>query len=131
MGMSASVIKKFVEEDHKDEVIMVTCDNQHIFYHNAHMNLPIIWDWDNELLIAIEPNDEAIDQNKHPMQITQVSFDEIQYLTAYIDRNAAIKFINENITDEAKKEEAKVILQKVAPGVMGPKTLQGKDLGRF
>ena len=124
MSMTKEVIKKFVEEDHKDHVIMVTCDNEHKFYHNAHGNVPIIWDWDNDVFIAMEPNDELTDQNKHPMQITKVALEEIQFLTAYVDRITALNFITENITDETKKKESLALLQKVAPGTMGPRTLR-------
>lgn len=124
MSMTKDVIKKFVEEDHKDHVIMVTCDNEHKFYHNAHGNLPIIWDWDNDVFIVMEPTDEVVDQNKNPMQITKVALEEIQFLTAYVDRIDAINFIRQNITDEKKKEEALSLLQRVAPGMMGPRTLR-------
>ena len=132
MSMTKEAIRKFVEEDYKDFVIMITCDNEHKFYHNAHGNPPIIWDWDNNVFIALDVNDdEIIDQNKHPMQVTMVSLDEIQYLDAYIDKATAIDFINKNITDETKKEEVKALLKKVAPAMMAPRTLSGKNLGEF
>ena len=131
MGMTTAVIKKFVEEDHKGQVIMVTCDNEHKFWHNASSNPSIIWNWDKEYFIALETNDEVVDQNKHPMQVTQVSFGEIQFLTAYIDKVSTLDFINKNITDEKEKEKVKNLLQKVSPSMMGPRTLDGKNLGRF
>ena len=134
MGMSTAVIKKFIEEDHKDHAIMVTCDNEHKFWHNTSSNPSLIWNWDKEYFIALESNsDEVVDQNKHPMQVTQVSFDEIQFLTAYIDKVSAIEFIKNNITDEDEKEKVKNLLYKVAPSMMGPRTLRdnGEKLGRF
>ena len=124
MSMTTDAIRKFVEEDYKDFVIMVTCDNQHVFYHNAAGHPPIIWDWDNEVLLALDTTDEVIDQNKHPLQITMVALEEIQFLDAYIDKATALKFINEKFTDEDQKSMVKTLLNKVAPGSMGPRTLR-------
>ena len=124
MSMTKDAIRKFVEEDYKDFVIMVTCDNEHKFYHNASKNPSIVWDWDNDLFLALDINDEPIDQNKHPMQVTQVSLEEIQFLDAFIDKEAALKFISEKYTDDEDKAVAKAILQKAAPGVMGTRTLR-------
>lgn len=124
MSMTKEAIRKFVEEDYKDFVIMITCDNEHKFYHNATGLPPIVWDWDNNVFISLDTSDIINDQNKHPMQVTMVSLDEIQYLDAFIDRITALNFINQNITDEAKKQEIKSLLQKVAPGTMGFRTLR-------
>ena len=124
MSMTKEVIRKFVEEDYKDFCIMVTCDNQHIFFHNAHGNPPIIWDWDNNVLICMDVTDELADQNKHPMQITMVALEEIQFLDAFVDKATALKFINEKITDEEQKAVSKAYVQKAAPGQMGPRTLK-------
>lgn len=124
MSMTTDVIKKFVEEEYKDFVIEVTCDNEHRFYHNAAGKPPIIWDWTNEVFMVLEPNHVVNDQNKHPMQITKVALEEIQFLTAYVDKVTVLKFINDNITDEDKKKETKEYLQKLAPAMMGPKTLR-------
>ena len=124
MSMTKEAIKKFVEEDYKDFAIMVTCDNEHKFYHNVYGNPPIIWDWDNDVFITLSVSDEIIDQNKHPMQVTMVALEEIQFLDAYIDKPTVLKFITENITDENKKQETLKLLNKVAPGMMGPRTLR-------
>ena len=122
--MTTDVIRKFVEEDYKDCVIQVRCDNQILFYdHTAH-NSPVIWDWDNECFMVIEPNDEIIDQSGHPMQIRLIALDQIQELIAYVDTITALDFINKNITDEAKKEEVKAMLGKVRPAMMSPKSLR-------
>lgn len=121
--MTTEVIKKFVE-DHKDFVIEITCDNQHIFYHNAAGRPPVIWDWDNEVIIVLEPNVVMTDQNRYPMQITQVALNEIQFLTAFIDKAKALEFISKYITDEDKKKETKEFLYKLAPSTMGPRTLR-------
>lgn len=124
MSMTKEVIKKFIEEDYKDHVVLVTCDNEHKFYHNAHGNPPIIWDWDNDRFLVLETNNDIIDQNQNPVTITSVALEEIQFLTASVDMITALDFINENITDEAKKEEIKKVLQKLKPSMMGPRTLR-------
>lgn len=124
MSMTKEAIKKFVEEDYKDFVIMITCDNEHKFYCNASNNPSVVWDWNNNLFLAFDINDEPVDQNKHPMQVTQVSLDEIQFLDAFIDKEAALKFINEKYTKDEDKAVAKTLLQRTAPGVMGPRTLR-------
>lgn len=124
MSMTKEYIKKFVEEDYKDYCILVTCDNEHKFYHNAKDNPPIIWDWDNNTFTVLSTNQEIIDQNGHPMEVTTVSLEEIQFLTAYIDTVKALDFINTKITDETKKEEAKQMLQKIRPAKMGPNSLR-------
>ena len=124
MSMTKEQLKKFVEEDYKDHVILVTCDNEHKFWHNAAKNPPIIWDWDNDQFITLEPNNDIVDQNGNPMQITMVSLEEIQFITAYVDTVTALNFINENITDEEKNKEVKEILQRIKPSMMGPNTLR-------
>ena len=121
--MTKEAIKKFVEEDYKDFVIRITCDNEHIYFYNASKNPSVVWDWDNNVIYALELNNEIMDQNKHPMKITQVSLDEIQFLTAFPDKTTILKFINEKFTDEDKKKEAKEILQRTAPAMMGPRSL--------
>ena len=127
MSMTKEVIRKFVEEDHKDEVILVTCDNEHKFFHNAHGNTPIIWDWDNDRFLVLQSNQEIIDQNGHPFEITSVALEEIQFLTAYVDVVKAIEFINKYITDEEQKKAALELVQKLKPAMMAPTTLR-KDL---
>ena len=123
MSMTKDIIKKFVEEDYKDYTIKVTCDNEHIFYHRSYGNPDIIWDWDNNAFIVLESHEDVVDQFKHPMQITIVSLDEIQFLTAMVETSAVIEFINK-YTEEESKEKAKLILQKIKPGMMGPRTLR-------
>lgn len=118
------VIRKFVEEDYKDCVIHVVCDNEHKFWDNTPFYPDLIWDWDNERFMALEPNDETIDQNRHPMMITSVDLSLIQFLVAYPNKEETIKFINDNYTDEDKKKKALAIFQKAAPGMMGPRTLR-------
>ena len=124
MSMTKEVIKKFVEQDYKDHTILVTCDNEHKFYHRSYGIPDIVWDWDNGVFIAIETNDDAVDQNKNPMQVTTVALDEIQFLTAYIDAATSIDYINKKYTTDESKEKAKEILRKVKPGAMGPRTLR-------
>ena len=122
--MTKEVIKKFVEEDHKDEVILITCDNEHKFWHNTKNNPPVIWDWDNDRFLALESNNQAIDQNKHPFTITSVALEEIQFLTASVDIVGVLDFIKEYITDEEQKEITMALVQKCKPAMMGPKTLR-------
>jgi hypothetical protein len=122
--MTKNVIKKFVEEDYKDCAILVTCDNEHKFWHNSKKNPPIIWDWDNDCFIALETNNEAIDQNKHPFTITTVALDEIQFLTASVDIATVLGFVKENITDEEQKEVTMELIKKCKPAMMGPRTLK-------
>lgn len=124
--MTANVIKNFIEK-YKNFIIQVRVDNEHLFYYNAPNNAPIIWDWDNETLMVIEPNDELMDQSGHPMQIRLVDFEVVQGLTAYVDTVTALDFINENITDEDKKKEVKAQLQKVRPAMMSPTSFRTKD----
>lgn len=124
MSMTKESIRKFVEEDYKDCVILITCDNEHKFYYNAHGNTPVIFDWDNSLFIALETNEEIVDQNKHPMQVTMVALDEIQFLTAFIETKEAFKFIDTYVKDESQRAEVLKILQKTAPSMMGPRTLK-------
>lgn len=124
MSMTKEVLKKFVEEDYKDFTILVTCDNEHKFLHRSYGNPDIIWDWDNEVFIALEINQDAVDQNKHPMHITTVSLEEIQFITAFVDSAKIIDFINSKYTDDEAKEKAKEVFRKAKPGIMGPRTLR-------
>lgn len=124
MSMSKEILKKFVEEDYKDYTILVVCDNEHKFLHRSYGNPDIVWDWGNNVFIALQTNQDSIDQNKHPMQVTTVSLDEIQFITAYIDAETTVNFINSNYTDETQKEKAKSYFRKVKPGMMGPRTLR-------
>ena len=124
MSMTKELIKKFVEEDYKDCVILITCDNEHKFYYNAHNNTPVVFDWDNDVFIALETNEEIVDQNKHPMQVTMVALEEIQFLTVFIEAKEALNFVNKYVTDEKQKEETLKIIQRTAPSMMGPNTLK-------
>ena len=124
MSMTKDVIRKFVEEDYKDFTILIICDNEHKFYHRSYGNPDIIWDWDNEVFIALETTEDAIDQNKHPMQVTTVSLEEIQFLTAFVDTVKTLDFINSKYKTDEQKEKAKLALQKTKPGMMGPRTLR-------
>jgi hypothetical protein len=122
MSMTKEYIKKFVEEDYKDYVIKVTCDNEHVFFHNTTHNPPIIWDWDNETFKVLHSNQEIVDQFKHPLQITTVSLEEIQFLEAYITIEEGLKFINENITDKEKIKETKLMIGKLAGCTIAPQS---------
>lgn len=130
MSLSKDYIKKFVEEDHKGELIVITTDNEHKYYHNAYKNPPIVWDWDNETFYALESNEEITDGN-NPMQLTAVALNDIQFLTVKLDKAGSLKFINENITDENAKKQAKALLQKLSHSTMKPRTLSGDNLGDF
>lgn len=124
MSMTKDLLQKFVEEDFKDFAILVISDNEHRFYHRSKNNPDIVWDWDNEVFYALETNEEVIDQNMHPMQVTMVALEEIQFITAFVDTKKSIEFINENYTNDAQKEKAKGVLYQVKPGIMGPRTLR-------
>lgn len=124
MSVPVNILKQFVENDYKDNTILIITDNEHRYYHRANGNPSVIWDWNNNVFYALESNEEATDQSGHPMQLTVVSFDEIQFLTVYIDTKEALSFINTKYTDEKEKENAKEVLQKIRPSQMGPKTLR-------
>lgn len=121
--MTVDVIKNFVET-YKDFVIQIRLDNQILVYDNVPNYPPVIWNWDEENFMLIEPNDEMIDQSGHPMQIRLVDFGDIQELIAYVDTNTALNFINENITDEDKNKQMKELLSKVKGGLMTPRSLR-------
>ena len=121
--MTKDAIKNFVEK-YKDFVINIRLDNEWHYYDNTPQNAPIIWDWDNEVFMVIEPNDRLIDQSGHPMQLNMVDLDQIQEITAYIDTDTALDFINENITDPEQAKVVKAQLQKVLPSNMTPKSLR-------
>lgn len=124
MSMTKDQLRKFVEEDFKDFAILVISDNEHRFYHRTKSSPDIVWDWDNDVFYVLEPNEEMTDQNKHPMEVTMVSLEEIQFISAFIDAKKSIEFINNNYTEDEQKEKAKEILQVVKPGFMGPRTLK-------
>ena len=122
--MTTDVIRKFIEEDYKDFVILVRCDNEHLYYHNSPGNSPLIWDWDKEHFMFIEPNDNILAQSEFPMQIHLIDFGDIQELTAYVDKTTALNFINNNITDEDMQKKLKSQLQKLSASMMDTKTLR-------
>lgn len=124
MSMTKDQLKKFVEEDFKDFAILVISDNEHRFYHRTKNSPDLIWDWNNDVFYALESNEEMTDQNMHPMQVTMVALEEIQFITAFVDTKKSIEFINDKYTDAEQKEKAKGVLQTVKPGFMGPKTLR-------
>ena len=127
MSMTKDVIRKFVEQDYKDCTILITCDNEHLFYHNTSSKPNIVWDWDNGVFLALEVNDQITDQSGHPMQVTSVALEEIQFLTAYIDPSKSLEFINNKFTNNDEKEKCKAILSKARPAMMGPRTLKLRD----
>lgn len=121
-------IKKFIEEDYKKNSIRVTTDNEHIYYHRAYGMPDLVWDWDNDCFYAMDINLDVVDQNGNPIELTMVSLDEIQFITAFVDVKQCMEFISEKYKDDKSKEKAKGILMKVKPGQMGPRTL--RQMGR-
>lgn len=119
-----ALIKKFVEEDYKNHSIRVVTDNEHIYYHRAYGMPDIVWDWDNNRFMVMDINLDSTDQNGNPIEISSVSLDEIQFMTAFVNTNEAMNFITTYYKDAKSKEKAMTFLQKVKPGQMGPRTLR-------
>lgn len=128
MSLTTDQIKKFVETDWKDYTILVTCDNEHKFFHRSKGMSDIVWDWENECFTALETQEDVDTQMRQPMQVTTVSFGEIQFLTAYIDMPKALEFVKEKYTEEGPLNKAKSILQRIKPAMGTPESL--RDLTR-
>ena len=113
MSLKTEVIKSFVE-DHPNDIIMIECDNQHIFYDNILDSPPLIWDWDNECFIAYRSNEWVQTQSKRPVQHTIVSLEEILFLSAFIDQKSYIERVNaEPSYDDEDKAKAKEVYKNL------------------
>ena len=124
MAIATEYIKKLITEDYKDCCVLITCDNEHLFYHNSKNQPPLIWDWENELFIAFQTNREIDCQQPNPIEVTYVSFGEIQFIHAYLDTASALEFIKENITDEGYKEQYMDFIKRTKPAMMNDSSLR-------
>lgn len=94
--MTLEDIKKFRDEIGKGKPIIVTCDNQHIFYENVEDSIPLIWDDEAQTLTAITVN--TIDQyapSERPMSIEITEYEHIQFIQVLLTTKEAIELINQ------------------------------------
>lgn len=121
--MTKDAIRNFVEK-YKDFIINIRLDNEWHYYDNTPNNAPIIWDWDNDVFMVIEVNDDLTDQYGRPMQISIIDFDQIQEMTTYVDRIEALDFIRKNIPDAEKAKPVLDQLSKAISSNMTPQSLR-------
>lgn len=128
--MTLEDIKKFRDEIGKGKPIIVTCDNQHIFYENVEDSIPLIWDDSAQTLTAITVNN--IDQyspSKRPMSIEITEYEHIQFIQVLLTTKEALELLNQyksSFGDDADKkyEYAKYVVSRASNSKMakGPYT---------
>ena len=105
--MTLEDIKKFRDEIGKDRPIIVTCDNQHIFYDNIEDSIPLIWDDSAQTLTCINVN--TIDQyspEKAPMYIEITEYEHIQFIKVLLTTKEALELIEQYKSSFGSGEDA-------------------------
>ena len=105
--MTLAEIKKIREEAGDDKAMIITCDNEHIFYHNVIDSCPIIWDDELERFISFEKNiTSAHSQEKKPAKVVYTSYEHIQFievLTTVPEIFEILKNFKDKMTEEQYK----------------------------
>lgn len=106
--MTLEDIKKFRDEiGGVGKPLIVTCDNQHIFYENVEDSIPLIWDDDAQTLTAITVN--TVDQyspSKTPISIEITEYEHIQFMQVLLTTKEAIEVLKkykDKLGDDTEK----------------------------
>lgn len=106
--MTLEDIKKFRDEiGGVGKPLIVTCDNQHIFYENIEDSIPLIWDDDAQTLTAITVN--TVDQyspSKTPISIEITEYEHIQFMQVLLTTKEAIEVLKkykDKLGDDTEK----------------------------
>lgn len=84
-----------MREDFSKSPIKITCDNMIIIWDNSRNYPNVIWDDENEVLIAFRVNTEDIQQG-YPFEILVTEYEHIQYMEALVAPKDAVDFLNKN-----------------------------------
>lgn len=105
--MTLEDIKKFRDEIGKGKPIIVTCDNQHIFYENVEDSIPLIWDDNAQTLTAITVNtDDQYSPSKVPMSIEITEYEHIQFIQVLLTTKEALEVLDKYKSSFGSGEEA-------------------------
>lgn len=105
--MTLEDIKKFRDEIGKGKPIIVTCDNQHIFYENVEDSIPLIWDDNAQTLTAITVNTtDQYSPSKVPMSIEITEYEHIQFIQVLLTTKEALAVLDKYKNSFGSGEEA-------------------------
>ena len=105
--MTLEDIKKFRDEIGKGKPIIVTCDNQHIFYENVEDSIPLIWDDNAQTLTAITVNTtDQYSPSKVPMSIEITEYEHIQFIQVLLTTKEALEVLDKYKSSFGSGEEA-------------------------
>lgn len=75
--------------------IKITCDNMIVRWDHTGVYPDIIWDDDNETITVFSATTEDI-QDGYPFEIFTASYEQIQYMEAYVTPKTAIEWLEQN-----------------------------------
>lgn len=100
-----------MREAFSTSVLKITCDNMIILYDNTGLYPNIVWNDDNEILMALRANTET-NQDSRPFEVFCTTYEHIQYIEALVNPATAVEWVNENITDGDQKKLANDLIKK-------------------
>ena len=105
--MTLEDIKKFRDEIGKGKPIIITCDNQHMFYENVEDSIPLIWDDSAQTLTAITVNTtDQYSPSKVPMSIEITEYEHIQFMQVLLTTKEALEILEQYKSSFGAGEEA-------------------------
>lgn len=94
--MTLEDIKKFRDEiGGTGKPMIVTCDNQHMFYENIEHSIPLIWDDDAQTLTAITINTtDQYSPDKVPFSIEITEYEHIQFMQVLLTTKEVLEVLD-------------------------------------
>lgn len=100
--------------------LKITCDNMIILYDQTKISPNLIWDDDNETVMAFRIN-TGENQNSCPFEIFMTEYEHIQYIEALTTPAVAKEWVDQNVTDATQKE----LVEKVFQDTIGKRSYTG------
>ena len=93
--MTIEQIKKIRDDAGTEKAMIITCDNEHIFYDNIKDSCPLIWDDENERLISFEKNMSSNQsQAAKPGRVVFTAYEHIQFIEVIATVPEVIEILN-------------------------------------
>lgn len=93
--------------------IMVTADNQRLYYSGVKDKNVIIWHDDEEVMEVLRTNIEPLAADLAPVEVVFIEYDTIQEITLYPDRKVFVQYL-ESIKGQLTTEEYEYAVQMLA-----------------
>lgn len=100
--------------------LKITCDNMIILYDQTKISPNLIWDDDNETVMAFRIN-TGENQNSCPFEIFMTEYEHIQYIEALTTPAVAKEWVDQHVTDATQI----ALVEKVFQDSIGKRSYTG------